>query len=87
MQQGNIIEPTENDILSAGRGNRANNHSGNLRYQSWVNELREDYAKCEDKSYKPCYAKAIMSPSQKFESTWKVSKVGRQDRTLERNGK
>eukprot|EP01083_Nonionella_stella_P113834 335921_1 len=58
--QDNILEPAENDVLGAGRGNRAKKHPGNLRYHSWINELKEDYAKSE-KSEKPCYAKAILT--------------------------
>ena len=58
--QDSILEPAENDVLSAGRGSRAKNHPGNMRYQSWVNELKEDYMKCV-KSEKPCYAKAIVT--------------------------
>ena len=58
--QDNILEPSENDVLSAGRGSRAKNHPGNLRYLAWINELKEGYANAE-KSEKPCYAKAIVA--------------------------
>ena len=66
MQQYNnnndntILVPAENDVLAAGRSNRAKNHPGNMRYRSWINELRDDYVKC-DKADKPCYAKAIVT--------------------------
>ena len=60
MMQDNILELPKNDVLSTGRDNRAKKHPGNMRYHSWVNELKEDYAKC-DTSEKPCYSKAIVT--------------------------
>ena len=45
-QNNNILVPAENDVLAAGRGNRAKKHPGNLRYHSWINELRDVYAEC-----------------------------------------
>ena len=60
MQYNNILVPAENDVLASGRGNRAKKHPGNLRYHSWISELRDDYAKC-DKCDKPRYAKAIVT--------------------------